>query len=718
MSVALSKKEQREAEEVFSSALKVMNNIDINIGKIFFKKYKIEKKIADGSFGTVYKGINIQNNSLVAIKLEDKKQSNFLEDEAYNLLTLKNYGIVEIISFGRTNDYNIMIQPLLGDSLYKLFLQRKKKFLLKDICLIGIQCIERLEWIHSKDIIHRDIKPENFVTGREDPSMLFAIDFGLSKKYRSSRTYKHIQYNNLTKGFIGTARYASVNALGGIELSRRDDLESFFYMIIYFILKNLPWQGVRAESIQKRNQKVYLMKKNFDIDSDTYKKKIPEEIRESFKYVKKLKFVESPNYQKIKDCFRRVLEKLGGDEGDVFSWVDSPKEGGRGEDFRNVKKSKRSTKFVGGGKRCSDIRERILENIREKKNNIIKKINSITEKVNNDTICAVNTINNCINNSKFLSTLKNRNAAFIQGLNNFNETNESQNMNPYKEIENSKEIEKEYSLITSRTQSETINKSILTNYNNDNNNEKETNDHNHFCNFEESTKNTITIINNIRSNIRTNFKNYFNNLKNDKLKLINGYLDIDENDKNFREKLLLTENNEKTNNLINFNNNINDNSFDLNKINTINVKNEKEDKNVSQNLLMKSKFIKNISLLRNITRNKYLRLRSDSFNLKEGKGRLFTTIQHIKNNFVQLELDIHKKIYEKKRSLDKTNSYKYVHLRNIFNHNLYFNNIKKIIDNEIDEDFCLSPKIKNRLNKIENTIKNFRTISLNKKEYY
>lgn len=718
MSVALSKKEQREAEEVFSSALKVMNNIDINIGKIFFKKYKIEKKIADGSFGTVYKGINIQNNSLVAIKLEDKKQSNFLEDEAYNLLTLKNYGIVEIISFGRTNDYNIMIQPLLGDSLYKLFLQRKKKFLLKDICLIGIQCIERLEWIHSKDIIHRDIKPENFVTGREDPSMLFAIDFGLSKKYRSSRTYKHIQYNNLTKGFIGTARYASVNALGGIELSRRDDLESFFYMIIYFILKNLPWQGVRAESIQKRNQKVYLMKKNFDIDSDTYKKKIPEEIRESFKYVKKLKFVESPNYQKIKDCFRRVLEKLGGDEGDVFSWVDSPKEGGRGEDFRNVKKSKRSTKFVGGGKRCSDIRERILENIREKKNNIIKKINSITEKVNNDTICAVNTINNCINNSKFLSTLKNRNAAFIQGLNNFNETNESQNMNPYKEIENSKEIEKEYTLITSRTQSETINKSILTNYNNDNNNEKETNDHNHFCNFEESTKNTITIINNIRSNIRTNFKNYFNNLKNDKLKLINGYLDIDENDKNFREKLLLTENNEKTNNLINFNNNINDNSFDLNKINTINVKNEKEDKNVSQNLLMKSKFIKNISLLRNITRNKYLRLRSDSFNLKEGKGRLFTTIQHIKNNFVQLELDIHKKIYEKKRSLDKTNSYKYVHLRNIFNHNLYFNNIKKIIDNEIDEDFCLSPKIKNRLNKIENTIKNFRTISLNKKEYY
>ena len=206
--------------------------IDPNINKIFFKKYKALKRIAEGSFGSIYEGINIRTNDKIAIKLEDRTQYNLLEEEGYALFTLKGFGIVELISYGRNKEYNIMIQPLLGDSIYKIFLNCKKNFTLKDICLIGLQCLDRLEWIHNKNFIHCDIKPENFLFGRNDPKMIYMIDFGLSKKYRSERTMKHIIFSTKKK-MIGTERFASVKTLKGYELSRRDDMENFCYLILF-----------------------------------------------------------------------------------------------------------------------------------------------------------------------------------------------------------------------------------------------------------------------------------------------------------------------------------------------------------------------------------------------------------------------------------------------------------------------------------------------------
>ena len=315
----LNETERKEVEDVYK-AVEEIDNIqkDPNINKIFFKKYKAIKKIADGSFGSIYQGINIVTQKPVAIKLEDRSQFNLLEEEAYNLFNLRGFGIVEIISFGKNNKYNIMIQSLLGDSLYKIFLDCKKKFTLKDVCLIGLQCLDRIEWIHTKNIIHRDIKPENFLIGLKDPRILYLIDFGLSKKYRSERTMKHIQFT-LTKKLTGTARYASINALKGFELSRRDDLESFCYMIIFFILKKLPWQGIKAQTQAKRYKKNCELKEMFNIDE--YKKTIPIEIITIFKYVKKLKFDEEPNYDKIRNLFNNFLNKIFYNKNDTFSWI-------------------------------------------------------------------------------------------------------------------------------------------------------------------------------------------------------------------------------------------------------------------------------------------------------------------------------------------------------------------------------------------------------------
>ena len=320
---ALNEQEQKEVKEAYKILEEIeQSQNDENINKIFFKKYKALKLMAESSFGSVYEGIDIKTKKRVAIKLEDRLKFNLLEKELYNLYTLKGYGIVEVLSFGRNKKYNIMIQPLLGNSLYKLFLTCKKKFTLKDICLIGLQCLDRIEWIHKKNIIHRDIKPDNFLTGLKDPRIIYLIDFGQSKKYRSERTLKHIQFR-LTKKLIGTPRYASINALEGFELSRRDDLESFCYMIIFFLIKKLPWQGVKAQTYAKRNNKICKSKEDFNIDE--HKDLIPSEFIKIFKYVKRLKFNEEPNYNMIRNAFKKILNDINYKEDETFSWIKDKK---------------------------------------------------------------------------------------------------------------------------------------------------------------------------------------------------------------------------------------------------------------------------------------------------------------------------------------------------------------------------------------------------------
>ena len=291
---------------------------DPNINSIFFKKYKILKLITTSNFSSTYEGININTKEKVAIKLEEKNKYNLLEKEAFTLFAIKGYGIINLISFGKNKKYNIMVLPLLGKSLHKFFININRNFCLLDICLIGLQCIERIEWIHKNYIIHRDIKPDNFLFDLKDPRIIYLIDFGLSKKYRSKRTLKHIK-NSYVNKVVGTIRYASVNSMKGFEMSRRDDLESFYYMIIFFLLKNLPWQNIKGKTLGEKYLEILEIKREFNIDD--YKMIIPNEIIKMFKYVKNLKFDEDPNYFMIKNSFRSILYSMGHSELDTFSWI-------------------------------------------------------------------------------------------------------------------------------------------------------------------------------------------------------------------------------------------------------------------------------------------------------------------------------------------------------------------------------------------------------------
>ena len=211
---------------------KELNDSFINNNKVIFKKYKPIKQIGIGAFGNIYSAIRLSDKSTFAMKTEKINATlKTLESEAYYLFILQGFGIPKLISFGHTKKYNILIETLLDRSLHNIYLKNRKDCTINDMCLIAVQLIDRLEFIHSKNIVYRDVKPENCLLGMEDKNVIYIVDFGLCKKYRSSKTGKHI-LPKLTGRFNGTLKYASSNAVKGKVSSRRDDLISLGYLLI------------------------------------------------------------------------------------------------------------------------------------------------------------------------------------------------------------------------------------------------------------------------------------------------------------------------------------------------------------------------------------------------------------------------------------------------------------------------------------------------------
>jgi serine/threonine protein kinase len=128
------------------------------------------------------------------------------------MIYLKGEGIPEIYCYGNNRYYNILVLELLGKSLEDWFTQCGNKFSVPTVCKLGIEMVKRAKLIHEKNHIHRDIKPDNFMTGiDENEEKIYIIDFGLAKKYRSSKTFEHIKFREYKK-LTGTIRYASLNS--------------------------------------------------------------------------------------------------------------------------------------------------------------------------------------------------------------------------------------------------------------------------------------------------------------------------------------------------------------------------------------------------------------------------------------------------------------------------------------------------------------------------
>eukprot|EP00435_Cladocopium_sp_Y103_P024112 s4048_g5.t2 len=220
-------------------------------------KFRLGSKIGSGSFGAIHLGVNLRTGEEVAIKLEPLKSRHpqlLYEAKIYKGLA-GSVGIPSIHWYGVQDAYTVMVLDLLGPSLEDLLNFCKGRLSLKTVLMIADQMINRLECVHSRNVIHRDVKPDNFLLGLgRRANQVNLIDFGLSKKYRDSKTQVHIPYRE-GKALTGTARYASINTHAGLEQSRRDDLEALGYVLIYLVKGCLPWQGLPSKTPKTKQER-------------------------------------------------------------------------------------------------------------------------------------------------------------------------------------------------------------------------------------------------------------------------------------------------------------------------------------------------------------------------------------------------------------------------------------------------------------------------------
>lgn len=254
--------------------------------------------IGKGSFGNIYKATNIKTGRLVALKMESlEAETKLLKNETKIYQYLSGIeGIPGVLWFGvdKTNYY--MAITLLGSSLQNLR-EEASHISLEIAKTIAIKIVKILQGVHKKGLIHRDVKPDNFMFGLDDKKhVLHLIDFGLCKKYILDDEFTHIPMRENRK-LLGTPNFVSINVHDGIEPSRRDDLESVTYIMLYLLYKHLEWDAFTLYSdYRNMNNKIRGEKIKIMTNENT-----PRVIREMFEYCRKLKFDEKPNYDYIID---------------------------------------------------------------------------------------------------------------------------------------------------------------------------------------------------------------------------------------------------------------------------------------------------------------------------------------------------------------------------------------------------------------------------------
>ncbi|PPD82868.1 hypothetical protein GOBAR_DD20198 [Gossypium barbadense] len=206
-------------------------------------------------------------------------------------------GIPYLKWFGVEGEHNIMVIELLGPSLEDLFNYCNRKLSLKTVLMLADQLINRVEYMHSRGFLHRDIKPDNFLMGLgRKANQVYIIDYGLAKKYRDLQTHKHIPYQ-----------------------SRRDDLESLGYVLMYFLRGSLPWQGLKAGTKKQKYDKI--SEKKMLTPVEVLCKSYPSEFISYFHYCRSLRFEDKPDYSYLKKLFRDLFIREGYQFDYVYDWT-------------------------------------------------------------------------------------------------------------------------------------------------------------------------------------------------------------------------------------------------------------------------------------------------------------------------------------------------------------------------------------------------------------
>ena len=276
-------------------------------------KYSNDDLIGKGGFSNVYKGYDIKTDNYIAIKIDNKIKYNKKEALIYKKINNFKY-MAKCIDYFELNKKSYLIMPLYYKSSDKILrINYNDFFNEKDILMLGIQILQQINYLHKMGFIHQDIKPDNFVFDKKENKFKL-IDFGLSKSYLDDDN-NHILFSK-NNSRCGTMRYMSTNCHSKYSLSRRDDLISLSYSLIYLYKKNLPWKNINISNKNKLHSVVKNLKKEFNINSMD----LPSPINFLFNYSINLKFNKDPDYNFLIKGFYNYLQLNGMKYDGIWSW--------------------------------------------------------------------------------------------------------------------------------------------------------------------------------------------------------------------------------------------------------------------------------------------------------------------------------------------------------------------------------------------------------------
>uniref|UniRef100_A0A8B9C0Z0 non-specific serine/threonine protein kinase n=1 Tax=Anser brachyrhynchus TaxID=132585 RepID=A0A8B9C0Z0_9AVES len=294
----------------------------LNVGILVKERWKVLRKIGGGGFGEIYDALDLLTRENVALKVESAQQpKQVLKMEVAVLKKLQGKDhVCRFIGCGRNDRFNYVVMQLQGRNLADLRRsQSRGTFTISTTLRLGKQILESIESIHSVGFLHRDIKPSNFAMGRFPSTCrkCYMLDFGLARQFTNS--CGDVRPPRAVAGFRGTVRYASINAHRNREMGRHDDLWSLFYMLVEFVVGQLPWRKIKDKeqvgSIKERYEHRLMLKH------------LPQEFNVFLDHISNLDYFTKPDYQLLMSVFDNSMKTFGVIESDPFDWEKSGTDG-------------------------------------------------------------------------------------------------------------------------------------------------------------------------------------------------------------------------------------------------------------------------------------------------------------------------------------------------------------------------------------------------------
>uniref|UniRef100_A0A665WDM4 non-specific serine/threonine protein kinase n=1 Tax=Echeneis naucrates TaxID=173247 RepID=A0A665WDM4_ECHNA len=287
----------------------------LSVADVVRDRWKVSRKIGGGGFGEIYEVLDQLSQATVALKVESAQQpKQVLKMEVAVLKKLQGKDhVCRFVGCGRNDRFNYVVMELQGRNLADLRrTMNRGTFSVSTTLRLGKQILEAIESIHSVGFLHRDIKPSNFAMGRLASTCrcCYMLDFGLARQFTNSG--QEVRPPRPVAGFRGTVRYASINAHKNKEMGRHDDLWSLFYMLVEFMVGQLPWRKI------KDKEQVGNLKETYD--HRLMLKHLPSEFSAFLDHVLTLDYFTKPDYQLLMSVFDNAMKSHNVLENDPYDW--------------------------------------------------------------------------------------------------------------------------------------------------------------------------------------------------------------------------------------------------------------------------------------------------------------------------------------------------------------------------------------------------------------